>query len=1667
MFGYDVDHKRVADHRHQEGEQDGAGDSSTVKNNHVCEGRYSFIQFKASAVCFINPLRTGRYVGILTTTNQILQLCEVEVYSRENLAFRKPTVQFSGQYWKGKSSLAVDGNSNTYFRKPGDVVGSCTQTFRTDQPWWRVDLEQEESVSEVYVVNRGTECNCGNRLDNFEIRVGNIKGAISSGGGVVNPKCGGSYSVPVGKGASFFCHPSLKGRYATIRNLKNDVSFTLCEVEVYSERRACPIQGLGVASSDAFPNSRLTASSYSSGNGAGKGRLNGIGAWSPSTDGNANDYLQIELQYEFIICAVATQGKSTADHWTTKYKLQLSLIDDVNNWSTYKENNVVKVFHGNSGRNDIVKHSLMEYASARFIRFQPTTYNSRKALRVEVFGILISAVPSQAPCNFYVAVSSNTSVTASWQLPPTYARHGIIRGFKLFYKKKDSAGSPTVLTYNSTSLSRVVTGLDNSTEYEFQVLSFTSDGDGPKSSIKAVGTVEDVPSKAPDSFSVTASTSTSISVSWQLPPVGFRNGVIRGFKLFYKKKGSSALQNTITINSTCGAILSKDVTGLEKYTEYEFQVLAFTSVGDGPKSFIKVERTNEDVPSQAPSNFTLTASSSTIISASWELLPENARNGVIKGFKLFYKKKGSSVFPTTLVVNNGTSLTTSVTCLDKYTEYEFLVLAFTYVGDGPNSSIVVEKTMEDAPSQPPSNFSVTAKSSTSILASWQLPPADSRNGIIKGFRLFYKKKGSVGTSNFVIISVGGNLTKVVSKLEMYTVYKFQVLAFTSVGDGPNSSVLVERTKEDVPSQPPSNFSVTAKSSTSILASWQLPPADSRNGIIKGFRLFYKKKGSVGTSNFVVISVGGNLTKVVSKLEMYTVYKFQVLAFTSVGDGPNSSVLVERTKEDVPSQPPSNFSVTAKSSTSILVSWQLPPADSRNGIIKGFRLFYKKKGSVGTSNFVVISVGGNLTKVVSKLEMYTVYKFQVLAFTSVGDGPNSSVLVERTKEDVPSQPPSNFSLAVKTSTSILASWQLPPENSTNGIILGFKLFYKKRSSTASITTMLRINDGAALTENVTGLAKYTEYAFQVLAFTSVGDGPNSTVEFGKTKEDAPSQPPNSFSVTAKTSTSITASWQLPPADSRNGIITGFKLFYKKKGSSGSPTMILINSGSGLTKDVTGLDKYTEYEFEVLAFTSVGDGPNSPVEIGKTMEDAPGAPTIISHIDIAPSKTHGPRINLTWSRPAEANGIIRNYTVLYSHEGDTQKETFGSDVFSHLVDVLGGVTYQFHVRAVTIKPGPNASLTVITTEYEPSRGPDNVSSVEVNTIAYQITWTGLSTKVANGIVKLYEVSLTLKENCTLVQPILYSTFNTTTTDVLLTGLSLCAKYEVSVRGYTVVGPGPYSKPVVLQTVGVKWSKEAPYSLSFAPVSSETGITAKITLPRFPGSAKFFQVIIITFSSNYSGVVNSPESFAPQDLLTYEEAHESSAPAAYVTFQFGGNDFNMYQEFIVGNGAQSNSKTRNKRSSDIESYYNKALQPNTNYRVFLRAFVNEILYISSNFIEIETKEKPVTKKLPIRTMLSVGELAILTCEVSGDPDPTVTWTKNGSTSIPRAQFKNDSRILLIQNVLPQDSGAYECKASNKFGDSRTATIVEVTEKYTSRRHRTNGANDDRITLQSNGAP
>ena len=78
------------------------------------------------------------------------------------------------------------------------------------------------------------------------------------------------------------------------------------------------------------------------------GRLNGKKAWEPKTNTDPDDYLQIDLLYEYVICAVATQGNPptqsiNAQEWTTEYKLRFSLNGTT--FFPYKENRIDKVGH--------------------------------------------------------------------------------------------------------------------------------------------------------------------------------------------------------------------------------------------------------------------------------------------------------------------------------------------------------------------------------------------------------------------------------------------------------------------------------------------------------------------------------------------------------------------------------------------------------------------------------------------------------------------------------------------------------------------------------------------------------------------------------------------------------------------------------------------------------------------------------------------------------------------------------------------------------------------------------------------------------------------------------------------------------------------------------------------------------------------------------------------------------------------------------------------------------------------------------------------------------------------------------------------------------------------------------------------------------------------------
>ncbi len=76
-------------------------------------------------------------------------------------------------------------------------------------------------------------------------------------------------------------------------------------------------------------------------------------------------------------------------------------------------------------------------------------------------------------------------------------------------------------------------------------------------------------------------------------------------------------------------------------------------------------------------------------------------------------------------------------------------------------------------------------------------------------------------------------------------------------------------------------------------------------------------------------------------------------------------------------------------------------------------------------------------------------------------------------------------------------------------------------------------------------------------------------------------------------------------------------------------------------------------------------------------------------------------------------------------------------------------------------------------------------------------------------------------------------------------------------------------------------------------------------------------------------------------------------------------------------------------------------------------------------------------------------LSCNATGNPEPTISWTRNGSpiniTGNSRISFTAGKKELFITNVNRTDSGEYRCVANNSPGnDTSRAATLNIQCKY-----------------------
>uniref|UniRef100_A0A3B3VQ41 Integrin, beta 4 n=1 Tax=Poecilia latipinna TaxID=48699 RepID=A0A3B3VQ41_9TELE len=170
------------------------------------------------------------------------------------------------------------------------------------------------------------------------------------------------------------------------------------------------------------------------------------------------------------------------------------------------------------------------------------------------------------------------------------------------------------------------------------------------------------------------------------------------------------------------------------------------------------------------------------------------------------------------------------------------------------------------------------------------------------------------------------------------------------------------------------------------------------------------------------------------------------------------------------------------------------------------------------------------------------------------------------------------------------------------------------------------------------------------------------------------PPGNLKAKATGPRNIRLNWDPPP-----GNPVGYKVKYWIYGDPEKDAKVLdVRTPQA---ELTNLLPFCDYETRVCAYNSMGDGPDTNIVSCQTLED-PGEPGRLAFNVISPTVTQ-----LSWAEPAETNGDITAYEVIYTPiddempVGGAKKVKIDNPKKRMLLieNLQSAQTYQYKVRA----------------------------------------------------------------------------------------------------------------------------------------------------------------------------------------------------------------------------------------------------------------------------------------------------------------------------------------------------------------------------------------------------
>ncbi|NXY68686.1 DSCAM protein, partial [Glareola pratincola] len=311
-------------------------------------------------------------------------------------------------------------------------------------------------------------------------------------------------------------------------------------------------------------------------------------------------------------------------------------------------------------------------------------------------------------------------------------------------------------------------------------------------------------------------------------------------------------------------------------------------------------------------------------------------------------------------------------------------------------------------------------------------------------------------------------------------------------------------------------------------------------------------------------------------------------------------IIQLTVQEPPDPP--EIEIREVRARSIALRWTM--GFDGNSPITGYDIECKNKSDSWDSVQRTKDVSPQLNQAtIIDLHPSSTYNIRMYAKNRIGKSEASNELTITTDEAAPDGPPQDVQLEPISSQSIRVTWKAPKKHLQNGIIRGYQIGYREYSAGGNfqfnIISIDTTGDSEVYTLN--NLKKFTQYGMVVQACNRAGIGPSSQEIITTTLEDVPSCPPGNVQATATSPETISISWSTLAKETLNGILQGFRVIYWANLLDGELGEIKNVTTTQPSLELDGLEKYTNYSIQVLAFTRAGDGVRSEQIFTRTKED----------------------------------------------------------------------------------------------------------------------------------------------------------------------------------------------------------------------------------------------------------------------------------------------------------------------------------------------------------------------------------------------------------------------------------------------------------------------------------